>query len=166
MIERHTLALLLENTAGSLSRVAGLFSARAYNIESLSVAPTEDPTMSRMTVVTSGSPQIIEQIVKQLNKLIDVVVLVNLNDGARVERELLLVKMCYENAGKKSEIQKLISDYEGIILDTTEATYTVQVTGSSEQLDEFVRSVGSSVLELARSGVLGLQVGTKSLSPE
>jgi acetolactate synthase-1/3 small subunit len=119
-----------------------------------------------MTVVTSGSPQIIEQIVKQLNKLIDVVVLVNLNDGARVERELLLVKMCYENAGKKSEIQKLISDYEGIILDTTEATYTVQVTGSSEQLDEFVRSVGSSVLELARSGVLGLQVGTKSLSPE
>ena len=166
MIERHTLALLLENTAGSLSRVAGLFSARAYNIESLSVAPTEDQTISRMTVVTSGSPQIIEQIVKQLNKLIDVIVLVDLSDGLRVERELLLVKVRYENNKEKVKIQKVIGDFEGMILNTTEATCTVQITGSSAQLDEVVRSVGSSILELARSGALGLQLGEKSLSSE
>ena len=118
MTERHTLALLLENTAGSLSRVAGLFSARAYNIESLSVAPTEDPTISRMTVVTSGSPQIIDQIVKQLNKLIDVIVLVDLSDGLRVERELLLVKMRYDNDLEKEKILKAVGKLEGVFLDT------------------------------------------------
>ncbi|MBT5066658.1 MAG: acetolactate synthase small subunit [Proteobacteria bacterium] len=164
MIERHTLALLLENTAGSLSRVAGLFSARAYNIESLSVAPTEDPTISRMTVVTSGSPQIIDQIVKQLNKLIDVIVLVDLSDGLRVERELLLVKMRYDSDLEKEKILKAVGKLEGVLLDTTEGVYTAQITGPSAQLDEFVRLVDSSILELARSGTLGLQLGPKSLS--
>jgi len=129
MTERHTLALLLENTAGSLSRVAGLFSARAYNIESLSVAPTEDPTMSRMTVVTSGSPQIIDQIVKQLNKLIDVIVLVDLSDGLRVERELLLVKMRHDNNLEKDKILKAVRKLEGVLLDTTEGVCTAEITG-------------------------------------
>ena len=166
MMERHTLALLLENTAGSLSRVAGLFSARAYNIESLSVAPTEDPTISRMTIVTSGSPQIIEQIVKQLNKLLDVIELHDLSSGLRVERELLLIKLSYSNDEEKSKIQELISDFSGMTLAMSDGTCTAQITGSSDQIDDFVRLSNSNILELARSGTLGLQSGLKSLSSE
>ena len=165
MIEQHTISILLENESGSLSRVSGLFSARAYNIESLSVAPTEDPSVSRMTVVTAGSPAIIEQITKQLNKLVDVIKLVDLNDGARIERELLLIKLHCSNPDKRSEFKRLADIFAGEIVDITEDSYTIQITGLPSRIEEFIQAAGSrNVIELVRSGVLGLQIGNRSLT--
>ncbi len=164
MTEQHTISILLENEAGSLSRVSGLFSARAYNIESLSVAPTEDPTISRMTVVTSGSPEIIEQITKQLNKLVDVIKLVDLNDGPRIERELLLIKLHCSQAEQRAECKRLADIFDGVIVDITDASYTVEITGLPSRIDEFIQAAGAhNVMEVARSGVLGLQIGSRSL---
>ena len=116
MTEQHTISILLENEAGALSRVAGLFSARAYNIESLAVAPTEDATVSRMTLVTSGSPEIIEQITKQLNKLIDVIRLIDLNDGPHIERELMLIKVRASGTEQRAELNRLTDIFGGAIL--------------------------------------------------
>jgi acetolactate synthase I/III small subunit len=162
--ERHTIAILLENASGALSRVAGLFSARAYNIESLAVAPTEDPTVSRMTLVTNGSPEIVEQITKQLNKLVDVIKLIDLNDGPRIERELMLVKLRAVGGEQRAETERLVRIFDGRIVDITESSYTVELTGSRQHLDDFIEAAGArAVLELARSGVLGLLKGTKIL---
>lgn len=164
MSERHTISILLENAAGALSRVAGLFSARAYNIESLAVAPTEDPTVSRMTVVTIGSPEIIEQITKQLNKLVDVIKLVDLNEGPHVERELMLVKLRTANTEQRAEFKRLADIFGGTVVDITDVSYTIELTGSPERLDDFIESAGvRHVMELARSGVLGLLKGSKAL---
>ncbi|MEX2481141.1 MAG: acetolactate synthase small subunit [Gammaproteobacteria bacterium] len=164
MSERHTISILLENEAGALSRVAGLFSARAYNIESLAVAPTEDPTVSRMTVVTIGSPEIIEQITKQLNKLVDVIKLVDLNEGPHVERELMLVKLRTANAEQRAEFKRLADIFGGSVVDITDVSYTIELTGSRQRLDDFIESAGvRHVMELARSGVLGLLKGSKAL---
>jgi len=164
MNERHTISILLENAAGALSRVSGLFSARAYNIESLAVAPTEDPTVSRMTVVTTGSPQIIEQITKQLNKLVDVIKLVDLNDGPHIERELMLVKLRAASAEQRAETVRLAGIFGGTVVDVTDISFTVELTGSRQRLDEFVEAVGvRHVMEMARSGVLGLLKGSKAL---
>lgn len=164
MKERHTIAILLENAAGALSRVAGLFSARAYNIESLAVAPTEDPTVSRLTVVTSGSPEIIEQITKQLNKLIDVIKLVDLNEGAHIARELMLVKVRAASAEQRTEIKRLADIFGGTVVDITDTSFTIELTGSREHLDDFVEAAGvRQIMELARSGVLGLLKGSKAL---
>jgi acetolactate synthase I/III small subunit len=164
MNERHTISILMENEAGALSRVAGLFSARAYNIESLAVAPTEDPTVSRMTVVTSGSPQIIEQITKQLNKLIDVIKLIDLNDGPHIERELMLVKLRTANPEQRAELKRLVDIFDATIVDITDVSYTVELTGSPQRLDDFIAAAGvRHVMELARSGVLGLLKGSKAL---
>jgi acetolactate synthase-1/3 small subunit len=164
MSERHTIAILLENAAGALSRVAGLFSARAYNIDSLAVAPTEDPTVSRMTVVTSGSPEIIEQITKQLNKLVDVIKLIDLHDGPHIERELMLVKLRAAGPEQRDEMKRLADIFGGTIVDITDSSYTVELTGSRQRLDDFIEAVGvRHVLEMARSGVLGLLKGSKAL---
>lgn len=164
MNERHTISILLENAAGALSRVAGLFSARAYNIESLAVAPTEDPTVSRLTVVTNGSPEIVEQITKQLNKLVDVIKLVDLNDGPHIERELMLVKLRTANAEQRAEFKRLAEIFGGTIVDITEVSYTIELTGSRQRLDDFIEAAGvRHVMELARSGVLGLLKGSKAL---
>lgn len=164
MNERHTISILLENAAGALSRVSGLFSARAYNIESLAVAPTEDPTVSRMTVVTSGSPEIIEQITKQLNKLVDVIKLIDLNDGPRIERELMLVKLRTAGPEQRAEFKRLADIFGGVIVDITDVSYTIELSGSSDRLDDFIDAAGvRHVMELARSGVLGLLKGSKSL---
>jgi len=161
---RHTLSLLLENTAGSLSRVAGLFSARAYNIESLSVAPTEDPTVSRLTLVTRGSDDVIEQITKQLNKLVDVIRLIDLNEGAAIERELMLIKIRASGGEQRDEIARLAAIYGSRIVDVTDTTYIVEMTGDSAKLDAFVDIVGAKrILEVVRSGVLGILRGTKAL---
>jgi len=161
---RHTLSLLLENTAGSLSRVAGLFSARAYNIESLSVAPTEDPTVSRLTLVTRGSDEVIEQITKQLNKLVDVIRLIDLNEGAAIERELMLIKIRASGGEQRDEIARLAAIYGSRIVDVTDTTYIVEMTGDSAKLDAFVDIVGAKrILEVVRSGVLGILRGTKAL---
>lgn len=164
MNERHTISILLENAAGALSRVAGLFSARAYNIESLAVAPTEDPTVSRMTVVTTGSPEIVEQITKQLNKLVDVIKLVDLNEGPHIERELMLVKLRAAGPEQRAEFKRLAEIFGGTIVDITEASYTIELTGSRQRLDDFIEAAGvRHVMELARSGVLGLLKGSKAL---
>jgi acetolactate synthase I/III small subunit len=161
---RHTISILLENAAGSLSRVAGLFSARAYNIESLSVAPTEDPTISRLTLVTRGSPEMIEQITKQLNKLVDVIRLIDLNEGAAIERELMLIKVRAIGAEQRAELQRLADIYGGRIVDVTESSYIMEMTGDAAKLDAFIETISAKrVLEVVRSGALGILRGTKAL---
>ena len=161
---RHTISILMENAAGALSRVAGLFSARAYNIESLSVAPTEDPTVSRLTLVTRGSPEIIEQITKQLNKLVDVIRLIDLNEGRAIERELMLVKVRAIGGEQSEELARLADIYGGQIVDVTESSYIVELTGDNDKLDAFIETVGAKrILEVVRSGVLGILRGTKAL---
>lgn len=160
---RRIISLLLENEAGALSRVAGLFSARAYNIESLTVAPTEDPSLSRMTLVTRGSNEIIEQITKQLNKLIDVIKLVDLTEGEHIEREMMLIKVQAMNS-MREEIKRLADIFRGHVIDVTETTYTIELTGTGDKLDAFIKALGcTSILETVRSGVSGISRGEKSL---
>jgi acetolactate synthase-1/3 small subunit len=164
MSARHTISILLENEAGALSRVAGLFSARAYNIESLSVAPTEDATVSRLTLVTTGSPEIIEQITKQLNKLIDVIRLVELDDTRSIERELMLVKLRAAGGEQREEMKRLVDIFGAQIVDVTESTYTVELVGDGNKLNAFLAVVSTKrILEVIRSGVLGILRGTKAL---
>ena len=160
---RHIISILLENESGALSRVAGLFSARGYNIESLTVAPTEDATLSRLTLVTSGSEDVIEQITKQLNKLVDVVKLVNLTEGPHIERELLIIKV-NANGAMRDEVKRLVDIFRGRIIDVTEQSYTIELTGASDKLDAFVQAVrGAGIIEVVRSGVSGIARGEKSL---
>ncbi|MDH4456530.1 MAG: acetolactate synthase small subunit [Candidatus Methylopumilus sp.] len=160
---KHIISLLMENEAGALSRVAGLFSARAYNIESLTVAPTEDATLSRMTIVTSGSDEVIEQIIKQLNKLIDVVKVLDLNDGRYIERELMLVKV--KATGALREEMKRISDiFRGRIIDVADGSYTIELTGSGSKLDAFLEALDKTViLETVRTGASGIGRGDRIL---
>lgn len=154
----------MENEAGALSRVAGLFSARGYNIESLTVAPTEDPSLSRMTLVTRGSDEIIEQITKQLNKLIDVVKLIDLTEGPHIEREMMLVKV-RAASDDRAELKRLSDIFRGHIIDVTPNTYVIELTGTGDKLDAFLEAVGSAaILETVRSGVSGIGRGEKSLS--
>ena len=161
---RHIISLLMENEAGALSRVAGLFSARGYNIETLTVAPTEDPTMSRMTLVTTGSEEIVEQITKQLNKLIDVVKLADMTEGVHIEREMMLIKV--RVVGDQREETKRLSDiFRGRIIDVTDDTYTIELTGTGEKLDAFINAVGDvPILEVVRSGAIGISRGDKALA--
>jgi len=160
---RHVISILMENESGALSRVAGLFSARGYNIESLTVAPTEDPTLSRMTLVTRGSDEIIEQITKQLNKLIDVVKLIDLTEGDHIEREMMLIKVSAANSGRE-EVKRLSDIFRGHIIDVTETSYTIELTGPGAKLDAFIKALGQNqILETVRSGVSGIARGEKSL---
>lgn len=161
---RHIISILMENEAGTLSRVAGLFSARGYNIESLTVAPTEDPTLSRMTLVTWGSDEIIEQITKQLNKLVDVVKLLDLSDGAHIEREMMMVKVKAENGGRE-EAKRLADIFRANIIDVTETSYVVELTGSGRKLDAFIHAFPEDqIVEVVRSGPSGIARGAKGLS--
>jgi acetolactate synthase-1/3 small subunit len=161
---RHIISLLMENEAGALSRVAGLFSARAYNIESLTVAPTEDASLSRMTIVTTGSNEIIEQIVKQLNKLIDVVKLLELTEGEHIERELLMVKCTAGSTAQKEEVVRLSDIFRGNIIDVSDDTYTVELTGTGDKLDAFIKAIDEKmILEVVRSGVSGIARGNRTL---
>jgi acetolactate synthase I/III small subunit len=160
---RHIISLLMENEAGALSRVAGLFSARGYNIESLTVATTEDPTMSRMTIVTSGSDDVIEQINKQLNKLIEVVQVMDLTEGEHIERELMLVKVKAEGAARE-EMKRMADIFRGRIIDVTDATYTIELTGSGTKLDNFLQAIDRAlILETVRTGASGIGRGKRIL---
>ena len=159
---RHVISILLENESGALSRVAGLFSARGYNIESLTVAPTEDPTVSRMTLVTRGSNSIIEQITKQLNKLIYVIKLVDLAEGPHIERELCLVKVKSDTGEQRQDIQRLVDIFRGRIVDVGDASYTIEMTGTGEKIDAFINTIDTSlIIEVVRSGVSGIGRGRK-----
>ena len=160
---RHIISILLENEAGALSRVSGLFSARGYNIETLTVAPTEDVSLSRLTIVTSGSDEVIEQITKQLNKLIDVVKVVDLSEAAHIERELMLIKV--RAAGKDREEMKRMADiYRGRIIDVTDSTYVIELTGSGSKLDSFIQAIDADlILETVRTGVSGIGRGDRIL---
>ena len=161
---RRIIAVLLENEAGALSRIIGLFAQRNYNIESLTVAPTEDPTLSRLTLTTAGDDSTIEQITKQLNKLIEVVKVVDLTDGDHLERELMLVKVRAEGL-RRAETKRTADIFRGQIVDVTSDAYMVQLTGPSDKLDAFLRAIGKqAVIEVVRSGVAGIGRGDKVLS--
>ena len=161
---RHIISVLLENEPGALSRVVGLFSQRNYNIDSLTVAPTEDQSLSRLTVTTSGDDARIEQITKHLNKLVDVVKLVDLTEGAHIERELMLIKVKASGA-QRAEIARMVDIFRGQIVDLTATVFTIQITGSGEKLDAFIAALGESVvLEVARTGVSGIARGDKTLA--
>lgn len=160
---RHIISLLMENEAGALSRVAGLFSARGYNIESLTVAPTEDPTLSRMTIVTSGSDAVIEQITKQLNKLIDVAAVMDLSEGDHLERELMLVKVSAQGEVRE-ELKRMTDIFRGRIIDVSNHTYTIELTGSRAKLDSFLEAIGRDlILETVRTGASGIGRGDRIL---
>ena len=160
---RHIISLLIENEAGSLSRVVGLFSARGYNIESLTVATTEDETLSRMTIVTDGSNDVIEQITKHLNRLVEVVKVVDLSEGAYIERELMMVKV--RAVGKEREEMKRMADiFRGRIIDVTEKSYTIEVTGNQAKNDAFLQAIDrTAILETVRTGSSGIGRGERIL---
>ncbi len=160
---KHIISVLLENEAGALSRVVGLFSARAYNIESLSVAPTEDASLSRMTIVTRGSDDVIEQITKHLNRLIEVVKVVDLTEAAYIERELMLMKV--RAVGKDREEMKRMADiFRGRVIDVTDKTYTIELTGDGAKIDAFIEAVDpAAILETVRTGSSGIGRGERIL---
>ncbi len=161
---RHIISVLMENEPGALSRVVGLFSQRGYNIESLTVAPTEDETLSRLTLTTIGDDTKIEQITKHLNRLVEVVKLVDLSEGQHIERELMLVKVKASGA-QRAEIKRCTDIFRGQVVDVGPSVYTVQIMGTSDKLDAFLEAVGdASILEVVRTGVCGLARGEKVLT--
>ncbi|MBL4566563.1 MAG: acetolactate synthase small subunit [Porticoccus sp.] len=160
---RRIISVLMENEPGALSRVVGLFSQRGYNIDTLTVAPTEDQTLSRLTMTTHGNHQVIEQITKHLNKLIDVVKVVDLTEGPHIERELMLLKV-KANDVQRAEIKRSVDIFRGQIVDVNTNAYTIQIVGNSDKLDAFIQAIGDAdILELVRTGVSGLSRGEKSL---
>lgn len=161
---KHIVSILMENEPGALSRVVGLFSQRGYNIETLTVAPTEDESLSRLTLTTDCDDEKIEQVTKHLNKLVDVVKLVDLTEGSHIERELMLVKVKASGA-QRAEIKRCCDIFRGQIVDVGPTVYTIQISGASDKLDAFIVSIGdASILEVVRTGVCGLSRGEKVLS--
>jgi len=161
---RRIISVLIENESGALARLVGLFAQRGYNIESLTVAPTEDETLSRLTLVTEGEERMIEQVTKQLNKLIEVVKLVDLSEGACIEREIMMIKV-RASGSQREELKRTSDIFRGQIIDVTATTYTIQLVGTSEKLDAFIEAIsGASILEVVRSGVSGISRGEKILA--
>ncbi|MBI2994308.1 MAG: acetolactate synthase small subunit [Gammaproteobacteria bacterium] len=160
---RHILSLLVENEAGALSRISGLFSARAFNIESLTVAPTEDASVSRMTIVTNGSDEIIEQIMKQVNKLVDVIKVMDLSESDHIERELMLIKVTAKGEARE-ELKRMVDIFRGRIIDVTDNTYTVEMTGDGNKLNAFIKALDPKlILEVVRTGVSGIARGDRAI---
>jgi len=160
---RHILSILVENEAGALSRISGLFSARGYNIETLTVAPTEDPSLSRMTIVTTGSDEVIEQITKQLNKLVDVVKVVDLSEAEHIERELMLIKV-RAGAKERDDVKRMADIFRGRVIDVSDNTYTIELTGDGAKLDAFLQALDqSAILETVRTGASGIGRGNRIL---
>ena len=160
---KHIISILVENEAGALSRIAGLFSARGYNIESLTVAPTEDASMSRMTIVTSGSDDVVEQITKQLNKLVDVVKVVDLSEAEHLERELMLIKV-RAGAKEREDMKRMADIFRGRVIDVSDNTYTIELTGDCAKLDAFIQALDqSAILETVRTGASGIGRGNRIL---
>lgn len=161
---RHIISVLLENESGALARLVGLFAQRGYNIDSLNVAPTDDPTLSRLTLVTHGNDQVIEQISKQLHKLIEVVKVSDISEAAHIERELMLVKV-KASGNQREEVKRCADIFRGQIIDVTPATYTIQLVGTSDKLDAFIQALGTTpIMEVVRSGASGIARGEKTLT--
>ncbi|MBN6709694.1 acetolactate synthase small subunit [Haemophilus haemoglobinophilus] len=160
---RRILSVLLENESGALSRVVGLFSQRAFNIESLTVAPTDDPTLSRMTIEAYGDEQVLEQIEKQLHKLVDVFKVINLSDCEHVEREVMLIKVRAQGSSR-DELKRLAEIFRGHIVDVTTKSYTIQLVGTKDKLDAFINAIKeeSQIIEIVRSGLISLSRGEKN----
>ena len=162
-MSRHIISVLVENESGALSRISGLFSARGYNIETLTVAPTEDASMSRMTIVTTGSEDVVEQITKQLNKLIEVVKVIDLSEAEHIERELMLIKV-RAGAKEREDMKRMADIFRGRIIDVTEKSYTLELTGAAGKLDAFLEAIDKSViLETVRTGSSGIGRGERIL---
>ncbi|MHB1495592.1 MAG: acetolactate synthase small subunit [Acidithiobacillus sp.] len=160
---RHIISILLENEAGALSRVAGLFSARGYNIEAMTVAPTHDPSISRMTVATRGSEEIMEQVLKQLNKLVEVIRVHDLTEGPHIERELMLIKV-HAVGPDREEVKRLSDVFRGRIIDVTDRSYTMELTGTGEKLDAFIHALDPGmVIEVVRSGASAISRGARAI---
>jgi acetolactate synthase-1/3 small subunit len=162
---RRILAILLENEAGSLSRIVGLFSQRAFNIESLTVAPTEDQSLSRITIATRGDDRVLEQIVKQVNKLIDVIKISDLTERSHVEREIILVKVLAMNDKSRTEVKRITDIFRGSIIDMGKQVYTVELTGDADKINAFINTLAyeTEIIESVRSGTVGIARGEKSL---
>lgn len=162
---RRILAILMENEPGSLSRIVGLFSQRAFNIESLTVAPTDDNSLSRMTIATKGDDKVLEQIVKQVNKLIDVIKITDITDRKHIERELLLVKVAALNDKSRTEVTRITDIFRGNIIDIGKQVYTVQLTGDADKLNAFINALQNEteIIESARSGCVGMARGDQAL---
>lgn len=161
---RHIISILVENEFGALGRIAGLFTARGYNIECLTVAPTDDPTLSRTTLVTIGDDRIIEQIIKQLNKLLDVVKVMDITEAPHIEREMMLVKVQASSGEAREEFKRLTDIFRGRMLDVTDKTYTIELTGTGSKLDAFLEVLGKKTpMEVVRSGVIGIARGDKQM---
>jgi acetolactate synthase-1/3 small subunit len=161
---RHIISVLLENESGALARLVGLFAQRGYNIDSLNVAATEDPTLSRLTLVTHGNDQVIEQISKQLHKLIEVVKVSDISEAAHIERELMLVKV-KASGNQREEVKRCADIFRGQIIDVTPATYTIQLVGTSDKLDAFIQALGTTpIMEVVRSGASGIARGERTLA--
>ncbi len=163
---RRILAILMENEPGSLSRIVGLFSQRAYNIESLTVAPTDDTSLSRMTIATKGDDKVLEQIVKQVNKLIDVIKITDITDRKHIERELLLVKVSAMNDKSRTEVKRITDIFRGAIVDIGKQIYTIQLTGDADKLNAFLDTLKNEteIIESVRSGCVGIARGEKALT--
>lgn len=160
---RHTISILVENRFGVLARISGLFSGRGYNIESLSVAPTMDVTSSRMTIVTRGDDAVIEQITKQLNKLIDVIKVVDFTSENYIEREIVMVKVNAEPTNR-AEILRMVEIFRGKVVDVSSKTYTIEVTGAEGKVSAFIEMIKPlGIIELARSGKIAMSRGRKTL---
>ena len=156
--------MLLENEAGALSRVAGLFSARGYNIESLTVAPTDDDSLSRMTIVTRGDDAVIEQITKQLHKLIEVVKLTDLTGGHYIQRELLLVKTVVTTSEARAELARIAEIFRARVVDVSDAVHTLELTGNSAKIDALLHALSQwEIVEVVRSGISGIGRGRRAL---
>lgn len=164
---RRIISVLMENAPGSLSRIVGLFSQRGYNVDSLCVAPTDDPSLSRLTIVTHGDDKVIEQITKQVNKLIDVLKVADLTDGSHVERELMLVKVATRSEMVRAEVKRNVDIFRARIVDVDSHNYTIEITGTSDKLDAFYKTIsqGTEIIETSRTGVCGLARGEKALRP-
>jgi len=162
---RRILAILLENEPGSLSRIVGLFSQRAFNIESLTVSPTDEPSLSRITIATSGDDQVLEQIIKQVNKLVDVIKISDLTERKHIERELMLIKVLAMNDKSRTEVKRITDIFRGSILDIGKQVYTIQLTGDADKLTAFIEIIANEteVIEVVRSGCVGIARGEKAL---
>lgn len=164
---RHIISVLVENEFGALGRIAGLFTARGYNIESLTVATTDDETLSRMTIVTFGDDNVIDQIIKQLNKLLDVVTVSDITESPHIEREMMLVKVEASTGEAREEFKRMTDIFRGRILDVTETIYTIEVTGACSKLDAFLEALGDrKPLEVVRSGAIGIARGDRQMDAD